>query len=149
MGVGRLPAAVTRPPSVHGTPGTRKGSATCGRPPCGSKTGARYHGGVIPTLTSGRALAQWQGPHDRPNGGATRRSTHDVERTAAQEVSAMTAIVTWGTELTILDRCDRCGVNARVRVVLPSGMDLLFCGHHGRHFEKQFFEVAAFVEWCA
>ena len=31
--------------------------------------------------------------------------------------------------LTLLDRCDRCGAQALVRVVLPNG-DLLFCGHH-------------------
>lgn len=48
--------------------------------------------------------------------------------------------------LTALDRCDaptvvvgkdgaktrgRCGAQAFVRAVLPSGFDLLFCGHHG------------------
>jgi hypothetical protein len=66
-----------------------------------------------------------------------------------QEVSTMTAIVTWGTELTILDRCDRCGADARVRVVFLSGADLLFCGHHGRRFEKKFSEVATVVEWSA
>ena len=61
----------------------------------------------------------------------------------------MTAIVTWGTELTILDRCDRCLANARVRVVFSSGADLLFCGHHGRRFEEKYSEVATFVEWSA
>lgn len=34
--------------------------------------------------------------------------------------------------LTAADRCDRCGAQAYVRVVLPSGSDLLFCAHHGR-----------------
>ena len=34
--------------------------------------------------------------------------------------------------LTAADRCDRCGAQAYVRVVLPSGADLLFCAHHGR-----------------
>ncbi len=61
----------------------------------------------------------------------------------------MTAILSWGTELSILDRCDRCGANARVRVVFASGTDLLFCGHHGRRFERRLCEVAAFVEWNA
>mgnify|MGYP000119571579 FL=1 len=32
--------------------------------------------------------------------------------------------------LTAADRCDRCGAQAYVRVVLPGGADLLFCAHH-------------------
>lgn len=36
--------------------------------------------------------------------------------------------------LTATDRCDRCGAQAYVRVVLARGGDLLFCGHHwSRH----------------
>lgn len=39
-------------------------------------------------------------------------------------------------ELTILDRCDRCGAAAYVRVVKNSeekgSQELLFCGNHGR-----------------
>ena len=36
--------------------------------------------------------------------------------------------------LSATDRCDRCGAQAYVRVVLASGADLLFCGHHwSRH----------------
>jgi hypothetical protein len=31
--------------------------------------------------------------------------------------------------LTAMDRCDRCGAQAYVKVQLPFG-DLLFCGHH-------------------
>jgi hypothetical protein len=34
--------------------------------------------------------------------------------------------------LTATDRCDRCGARAYVRVMLPGGGELLFCGHHGR-----------------
>ena len=30
------------------------------------------------------------------------------------------------------DRCDRCGAAAQTRVHLPSGGELLFCGHHTR-----------------
>lgn len=33
-------------------------------------------------------------------------------------------------QLTNQDRCDRCGSQAYVHVVLPSGNDLMFCGHH-------------------
>ena len=32
--------------------------------------------------------------------------------------------------LTAADRCDRCGAQAYVRVVLEAGGTLLFCGHH-------------------
>ena len=32
--------------------------------------------------------------------------------------------------LAATDRCDRCNAQAYVRVVLPGGLDLLFCGHH-------------------
>lgn len=47
-----------------------------------------------------------------------------------------------GADLTIEDRCDRCGVDsfgrgisqAFVRAVLPSGATLDLCGHHGRLF---------------
>jgi len=34
-----------------------------------------------------------------------------------------------------MDRCDRCNAQAYVRVVLPGGADLLFCGHHWGHHE--------------
>ncbi|MFD0485272.1 hypothetical protein ACFQ46_21970 [Kineococcus sp. GCM10028916] len=34
--------------------------------------------------------------------------------------------------MTASDRCDRCGAQAYVRVVLNAGGELLFCAHHGR-----------------
>ena len=37
---------------------------------------------------------------------------------------------TVSVKLTAADRCDRCPAQALARVVLPSGNDLLFCGHH-------------------
>ncbi|MFB9430781.1 DUF7455 domain-containing protein [Streptoalloteichus tenebrarius] len=46
-------------------------------------------------------------------------------------------------ELTAADRCDRCGAAARVRAVLPSGGELLFCGHHAREHEPKLRELAA------
>lgn len=33
--------------------------------------------------------------------------------------------------LTAMDRCDRCGAQAYMRVTLSVGGQLLFCGHHG------------------
>lgn len=38
--------------------------------------------------------------------------------------------------LTTADRCDRCGAQARVRVVLAPG-DLLFCAHHAKAYEDK------------
>ena len=32
--------------------------------------------------------------------------------------------------LTATDRCDRCGAQAYVRVLLHNGLELLFCAHH-------------------
>ncbi|MFV0459880.1 MAG: hypothetical protein ACK5MT_14040 [Actinomycetales bacterium] len=39
--------------------------------------------------------------------------------------------------LTAADRCDRCGAQAYVRVVLSSGLELLFCAHHGREYDSR------------
>ena len=41
------------------------------------------------------------------------------------------------------DRCDRCGAAAMVRAVLPSGGELLFCGHHVREHGPRLLELAA------
>lgn len=46
--------------------------------------------------------------------------------------------------LTNADRCDRCGAQAFVRVVLNSG-ELLFCAHHGRKHADAFRPVAVEV----
>ncbi|MCG7422691.1 MULTISPECIES: DUF7455 domain-containing protein [Micrococcus] len=45
--------------------------------------------------------------------------------------------------LTRADRCDRCGAQAYVRAVLPSGGELLFCGHHARGVEASLRPQAA------
>lgn len=47
--------------------------------------------------------------------------------------------------LTAADRCDRCGAQAYVRVVLPSG-ELLFCAHHARRHASAFQDVAVHVQ---
>jgi hypothetical protein len=46
--------------------------------------------------------------------------------------------------LTAADRCDRCGAQAYVRVVLPVG-ELLFCAHHAREHAPKFEAVATHV----
>ena len=38
--------------------------------------------------------------------------------------------------LTTADRCDRCGAQARVRVVLGAG-DLTFCAHHAKAYDAK------------
>jgi hypothetical protein len=45
--------------------------------------------------------------------------------------------------LTALDRCDRCGAAATLRAVLPSGGELLFCGHHGRRHGDRLADLEA------
>ena len=49
----------------------------------------------------------------------------------------VTTAVAPGPALSAMDRCDRCGAQAYVRVQLSSGGELLFCAHHGReHLDK-------------
>ncbi len=49
------------------------------------------------------------------------------------------------TPLTAADRCDRCGAQAYVRVMLPSG-ELLFCAHHAREHSDKFATIATHVQ---
>ncbi|GAB3464389.1 DUF7455 domain-containing protein [Actinophytocola sediminis] len=49
-------------------------------------------------------------------------------------------------DLTAADRCDRCGAAAQVRAILPSGGELLFCGHHARKHEERLRELAANIQ---
>ena len=44
--------------------------------------------------------------------------------------------------LTATDRCDRCGAQAYVRVLLPSRLELLFCAHHNRQYASALTEIA-------
>ena len=54
----------------------------------------------------------------------------------------MTATAT-PTQLTVADRCDRCGARAYFRVTLPGGGELMFCAHHGRAHEGALRAVSA------
>jgi hypothetical protein len=49
------------------------------------------------------------------------------------------------TPLSAVDRCDRCGAQAYLRVELAGGGDLLFCGHHAREHGDKLREVAVSV----
>ncbi|QNG19062.1 hypothetical protein G4H71_20005 [Rhodococcus triatomae] len=48
-------------------------------------------------------------------------------------------------QLTAADRCDRCGAGARVRAVLPTGGELLFCGHHANEHTDRLRELNATI----
>lgn len=58
----------------------------------------------------------------------------------------MTGTLTSPAALTAADRCDRCGAAAAVRVILASGGELLFCGHHAREHSARLTELAAVVQ---
>jgi hypothetical protein len=45
-------------------------------------------------------------------------------------------------DLVVPFHCDRCGALAKVRVVLASGSDLVFCGHHAREYESKLRDIA-------
>jgi hypothetical protein len=46
------------------------------------------------------------------------------------------------TALTAVDRCDRCGAQAYLRVELAGGGELHFCAHHAREHGDKLREVA-------
>ena len=58
----------------------------------------------------------------------------------------MTPTLSPTAQLTALDRCDRCGAQAYVRVVLAAGGDLLFCDHHFREHEARLRPLAHDVQ---
>lgn len=54
----------------------------------------------------------------------------------------MTSALASHPPLTAIDRCDRCGAQAYIRVTLTSGGELLFCGHHGHAHEARLREMS-------
>jgi hypothetical protein len=46
--------------------------------------------------------------------------------------------------LTAVDRCDRCGAQAYLRVQLQAGGELLFCAHHAREHGDKLREIASY-----
>ena len=57
----------------------------------------------------------------------------------------MTPTLAQAPALSAMDRCDRCGAQAYVRVVLNAGGELLFCAHHFREHESRLRESATEV----
>jgi hypothetical protein len=49
-------------------------------------------------------------------------------------------------KLSAIDRCDRCGAQAYVRVLLPSRLELLFCAHHNRQHARALVEIAVEIQ---
>ncbi|MBW6432992.1 hypothetical protein KZ829_04445 [Actinoplanes hulinensis] len=43
----------------------------------------------------------------------------------------------------LTERCDRCGSAAKLEVVLASGGDLAFCGHHANRHKADITRVAS------
>lgn len=58
----------------------------------------------------------------------------------------MTTAVAPTQSLSALDRCDRCGAQAYLRVELAGGGDLLFCAHHAREHGDKLREIAVTVQ---
>jgi hypothetical protein len=57
-----------------------------------------------------------------------------------------TATAPSAAPLTAVDRCDRCGAQAYLRVQLKSGGELQFCAHHAREHSDKLREVAEHVQ---
>ena len=68
-----------------------------------------------------------------------------VTRTRARP-DVTTATAPSAAPLTAVDRCDRCGAQAYLRVQLKSGGELLFCAHHAREHSDKLREVAEHVQ---
>ena len=60
----------------------------------------------------------------------------DREQRSEAQDGALAAALTAG------DRCDRCGAQAYVRVLLPNGLELLFCAHHNRRHSAALTKIA-------
>ncbi|WP_420175440.1 DUF7455 domain-containing protein [Luteococcus sp. OSA5] len=58
----------------------------------------------------------------------------------------MTTTVIEDRSLDATDRCDRCGAQAYLRVILTSGGELLFCAHHARAHQDKLQQVALKIQ---
>jgi len=48
--------------------------------------------------------------------------------------------------LTAVDRGDRCGAQAYVRILLPGRLELLFCAHHNRQYASALANIAVEIQ---
>ena len=65
---------------------------------------------------------------------------------ADSENAAATGARARSWRLTAVDRCDRCGAQAYVRVLLPGSLELLFCAHHNRQYSSALADVAVEIQ---
>ena len=72
--------------------------------------------------------------------------TRGADRSAESENAAAPGARAHGWRLTALDRCDRCGAQAYVRVLLPSRLELLFCAHHNRQYSSALANIAVEIQ---
>ncbi len=75
----------------------------------------------------------------RGNTSVPRYVEQDTEKEKRPHV---TTAVAPSTPLTAMDRCDRCGAQAYLRVELSGGGELLFCAHHAREHGDKLREIA-------
>ncbi|MBW3068162.1 hypothetical protein GZ998_01335 [Actinomyces sp. 594] len=76
---------------------------------------------------------------------ATPISPTVADPTAVPEQATGQAAATETRPLTTADRCDVCGAQAYLRVVLASG-ELLFCAHHGHAHRDALERQALFIQ---
>ena len=69
-----------------------------------------------------------------------------TKRRGQREEAMPTGMLAAAVPMNALHRCDRCGAQAYVRVVLHSLQDLLFCAHHYRQHAPALAEVAAGIQ---
>ena len=68
--------------------------------------------------------------------------TRGRDRRAETEDATTAGTPARSWRLTAVDRCDRCGAQAYVRVLLPSRLELLFCAHHNRKYSSALANIA-------
>jgi len=67
-----------------------------------------------------------------------------TRREESAPAEAVPASPRW--RLTVVDRCDRCGAQAYVRVLLPGRRELLFCAHHNRQHAAALAKIAVEIQ---
>ena len=65
---------------------------------------------------------------------------------AESENATVAGTGTRAWRLTAVDRCDRCGAQAYVRVLLASRLELLFCAHHNRQYSSALANIAVEIQ---
>jgi hypothetical protein len=72
--------------------------------------------------------------------------TRGGDRSAESQQAAAAGARARGWRLTAVDRCDRCGAQAYVRVLLPGRLELLFCAHHNRQYSSALADIAVEIQ---